>query len=48
MNEGYCRNCRNRESRPYYYKDYCPTIDEYVGEDDDTYSMCCDCFEEDC
>ena len=35
MNEGYCRNCRNRESRPYYYKDYCPTIDEYVREDDD-------------
>lgn len=42
-----CGNCRNREHRPMHYKDWCPVLQEYVREDDDIYSMCCDCFTED-
>lgn len=47
MVEKKCINCRNREGRPMSYYDYCPVINEQVRPDDDIYSLCCDCFEED-
>lgn len=46
MNQN-CANCRNRESRPMNYNDYCSVIGDYVGKNDDAYIHCCDGYEED-
>ncbi len=42
-----CATCRNRESRPMHYNDYCSVIGDYVGKNDDAYIHCCDGYEED-